>query len=153
MKETILSIAGKPGLFRLVAQGRGNLIVETVDEAKRRMPAGARDRVTSLNDVSMYTNEEDMPLMQVFESIKEKYNGEKVDITLSKASSAELFDFLGKVLPDYDGDRIYPGDVKKLIQWYNILIAAGYTEFVTPTEEENKEAEATTEAADTTAAE
>lgn len=141
MKETILSIAGKPGLFRLVAQGRGNLIVETVDEAKRRMPAGARDRVTSLNDVSMYTNEEDMPLMQVFESIKEKYNGEKVDITLSKASSAELFDFLGKVLPDYDSDRIYPGDVKKLIQWYNILIAAGYTEFVTPTEEENKEAE------------
>ena len=141
MQDTILAISGKPGLYRLVAQGRGMLIIETIDASHKRLTAGMRDRVTSLNDVSMYTNEEDMPLMQVFESIKEKYNGEKVDITLSKASSAELFDFLGKVLPDYDGDRIYPGDVKKLIQWYNILIAAGYTEFVTPTEEENKEAE------------
>ena len=141
MKETILAISGKPGLYRLVARGNGNLIVESIDEQKRRITAGSRDRVTSLRDVSMYTMDDDKPLMEVFESIKEKYNGEKVDITLSKASSAELFDFLGKVLPDYDGDRIYPGDVKKLIQWYNILIAAGYTEFVTPTEEENKEAE------------
>ena len=141
MKETILAISGKPGLYRLVARGNGNLIVESIDEQKRRITAGSRDRVTSLRDVSMYTMDDDKPLMEVFESIKEKYNGEKVDITLSKASSAELFDFLGKVLPDYDGDRIYPGDVKKLIQWYNSLIAAGYTEFVTPTEEENKEAE------------
>lgn len=145
MKETILSIAGKPGLFRLVAQGRGNLIVETIDEAKRRLPAGARDRVTSLNDVSMYTNDEDKPLMEIFEAIKAKTGGKPVEITLGKATRNELFDFLGEVLPDYDGDRIYPGDVKKLIQWYNILIGAGYTEFV----EAEDATEETTEQAET----
>lgn len=139
MKETILSIAGKPGLFRLVAQGRGNLIVETVDTTKRRLPAGARDRVTSLNDVSMYTNDEDKPLMEIFEAIKTRTGGRRVEIAPAKATNSELFAFLGEVLPDYDADRIYPGDVKKLIQWYNILVDAGYTEFV-DTETEAPEA-------------
>ena len=64
MKDTILAIAGKPGLYRLVSQGRNMLIVESVDQLKRRIPAGARDRVTSLNDISMYTDDEDKPLME-----------------------------------------------------------------------------------------
>ena len=75
MKETILAISGKPGLYRLVARGNGNLIVESIDEQKRRITAGSRDRVTSLRDVSMYTMDDDKPLMEVFESIKEKYRG------------------------------------------------------------------------------
>ena len=142
MKETILAISGKPGLYRLVARGNGNLIVESIDEQKRRITAGSRDRVTSLRDVSMYTMDDDKPLMEVFESIKEKYNGQPVDIHTSKADKAQLFDFLDKVLPDNDADRIYPGDVKKLIQWYNILVQAGYTDFLEADEQEEANAEA-----------
>ena len=143
MKETILAISGKPGLYRLVARGNGNLIVESIDEQKRRITAGSRDRVTSLRDVSMYTMDDDKPLMEVFESIKEKYNGQPVDIQTSKADKAQLFAFLDKVLPENDADRIYPGDVKKLIQWYNILVQAGYTDFLEADEQEEAAAEAT----------
>ena len=142
MKETILAISGKPGLYRLVARGNGNLIVESIDEQKRRITAGSRDRVTSLRDVSMYTMDDDKPLMEVFESIKEKYNGQPVDIQTSKADKAQLFAFLDEVLPENDADRIYPGDVKKLIQWYNILVQAGYTDFLETDEEEEATAEA-----------
>lgn len=142
MKETILAISGKPGLYRLVARGNGNLIVESIDEQKRRITAGSRDRVTSLRDVSMYTMDDDKPLMEVFESIKEKYNGQPVDIHTSKADKAQLYAFLDEVLPDNDADRIYPGDVKKLIQWYNILVQAGYTDFLEANEEEEESAEA-----------
>ena len=142
MKETILAISGKPGLYRLVARGNGNLIVESIDEQKRRITAGSRDRVTSLRDVSMYTMDEDKPLMEVFESIKEKYNGQPVDIQTSKADKAQLFAFLDEVLPANDADRIYPGDVKKLIQWYNILVQAGYTDFLEAEEQEEASAEA-----------
>ena len=142
MKETILAISGKPGLYRLVARGNGNLIVESIDEQKHRITAGSRDRVTSLRDVSMYTMDDDKPLMEVFESIKEKYNGQPVDIHTSKADKAQLYAFLDEVLPDNDADRIYPGDVKKLIQWYNLLVQAGYTDFLETDEEEEATAEA-----------
>ena len=142
MKQTLLAICGKPGLYRLVARGNGNLIVESIDEQKRRITAGSRDRVTSLRDVSMYTMDDDKPLMEVFESIKEKYNGQRVDIQTSKADKAQLFAFLDEVLPDNDADRIYPGDVKKLIQWYNILVQAGYTDFLEAEEQEEASAEA-----------
>ena len=142
MKETILAISGKPGLYRLVARGNGNLIVESIDEQKRRITAGSRDRVTSLRDVSMYTMDDDKPLMEVFESIKEKYNAQPVDIQTSKAEKAQLFAFLDEVLPENDADRIYPGDVKKLIQWYNILVQAGYTDFLEADEQEEANAEA-----------
>ena len=129
MKETILSIAGKPGVFRLVAQGRGNLIVETVDEAKRRMPAGARDRVTSLNDVSMYTETEDKPLMDIFQAIADKYEAKATDVDYKTATAAQLADFMAGVVPDYDRDRVHDSDIRKLIQWYNLLVAGGYTKF------------------------
>ena len=141
MKETILSISGKPGLFRLLAQGNGNLILETLDETKKRVPAGNRDRVTSLRDVSMYTLDEDMPLMQVFENMKQKENGAKVTLDPRKASKEELFAYLEEVLPNCDTDRIYPSDVKKLIQWYNILVEAGYTDFAEGEFEEEETAE------------
>ena len=142
MKETILAISGKPGLYRLVARGNGNLIVESIDEQKRRITAGSRDRVTSLRDVSMYTMDDDKPLMEVFESIKEKYNAQPVDIQTSKADKAQLFAFLDEVLPENDADRIYPGDIKKLIQWYNILVQAGYTDFLEADEQEEANSEA-----------
>ena len=141
MKETILSISGKPGLFRLLAQGNGNLILETLDETKKRVSAGNRDRVTSLRDVSMYTLDEDMPLMQVFENMKQKENGAKVALDPRKASKEELFAYLEEVLPNCDTDRIYPSDVKNLIQWYNILVEAGYTDFAEEETEETESAE------------
>jgi len=153
MQDTILSISGKPGLFRLLSQGRSTLIVETLDSGRKRFPVGLRDRITSLNDVSMYTDGEDIPLMQVFESIRKKENGAPVAIALKKASAQELADFMAAVLPNYDRDRVYLNDIKKLIQWYNILVGQGYTQFVKPEAEaapaeesaEAPEAEAATE--------
>lgn len=139
MQETILAISGKPGLYRLLAQGRGNLIVETIDAAKKRVTAGARDRVTSLNDVSMYTNEDDKPLMEIFQAIADKENAQPTAIDYKKATKAELADFMANVLPDYDRDRVHDSDIKKLIQWYNILVEGGYTKFV----DEEAKAEAT----------
>ncbi len=136
MKDTILAITGKPGLYRLVAQGRGNLIVEAIDATKKRTTAGARDRVTSLNDISMYTMEDDKPLMDIFESIKEKEGGKPTSISHKTASPAELAEFMNAVLPSYDRDRVYNTDIKKLIQWYNILIENGYTEFADAEEAE-----------------
>ncbi len=130
MKDTILAISGKPGLYRLVSQGRGMLIMETVDDEHRRVPAGARDRVTSLNDVSMYTTEDDKPLMEIFQAIADKEGGKATAIDFRKATKEELADFMAAVLPDYDRDRVHFSDIKKLIQWYNILIAGGYTQFV-----------------------
>ena len=117
------------------------LIVESIDETRKRIPAAARDRVTSLNDVSMYTTGEDVPLMSVFDAIKTKYNAAPVDIDVKKATAEELSDFMGEVLPDYDRDRVYLTDIKKLIQWYNILATNGMTDFVAH-EEEPAQAEA-----------
>lgn len=112
MKDIILAISGKPGLYRLVSQGHNMLIVETIDANKKRIPAGVRDRVTSLNDVSMYTDEDDKPLMEIFENIKNKENGQAVALDYKKASAAELADFMAAVLPNYDRDRVYNTDIK-----------------------------------------
>ena len=139
MKDIILAISGRPGLYRLVSQGHNMLIVETIDAEKKRIPAGIRDRVTSLNDVSMYTDEEDKPLMEIFESIKEKEGGKAVALNYKKASPAELAEFMAAVLPNYDRDRVYNTDIKKLIQWYNILVNNGYTSFVDSEEKETEE--------------
>lgn len=139
MKDTIIAISGKPGLFRIVSQGRNMLIVETISPDKKRLPAGVRDRVTSLNDVSMYTDEEDKPLMEIFDAIKQKEEGKEVALDYRHATSAQLAEFMAAVLPNYDRDRVYDTDIKKLIQWYNILVANGYDQFVEPAEEQPAE--------------
>ena len=137
MLRTILSIAGKPGLYRLLSQGKNMLIVETLDAAKKRVPVYASDKVTSLGDISMYTDEEDIPLSRVLELLKVKENGAPVSsIDYKKSSLAELQDFFAQVLPNFDRDRVYASDIKKLIQWYNILVNAGITEFEEKNEEE-----------------
>lgn len=141
MEHTILSISGKPGLCRLIARGNSSLIVESLDAQKKRFTVGARDRVTALNDVSIYTDDEDVSLMQVFESMKAHEDGKPVDIDVKKASKAELEAYVGEVLPNFDRDRVYPNDMKKLIQWYNILIQNGYTDFADPEETEETPAE------------
>ena len=129
MLETILAISGKPGLFKLVSRGNNNLIVETLDAQKKRFPAFAADKIISLADIAMYTDEKEVPLREVLNNIKAKESGKATSIDYRKASKNELYAFLGEVLPNFDGDRIYPIDIKKLIQWYNILVENGLTDF------------------------
>ena len=129
MLETILAISGKPGLFKLVSRGNNNLIVETLDTQRKRFPAFAADKIISLADIAMYTDEKEVPLREVLNNIKAKESGKATSIDYRKASKDELYAFLGEVLPNFDGDRIYPSDIKKLIQWYNILVENGLTDF------------------------
>ncbi len=127
--ETILSITGKPGLYKLVSRGNKSLIVETVDSAKKRTPVFASDRVTSLGDIAMYTNDEDIELWKVLKSMGEKEGQKKCSVDYKKSSSEQLRSYFAEVLPDYDRDRVRDSDIKKLIQWYNILVENGYTDF------------------------
>lgn len=130
MLKTILAISGKPGLYKLVSRGNRSLIVETLDEKKKRMPAFGTERIISLADIAMYTDEEEVPLRQVLNNIKEKMEGGKViSVDLKTASKEELFQFMAEVLPAFDRERVHVSDVKRLIQWYNLLIDNGITDF------------------------
>lgn len=140
MQQTILSIAGKPGLYKLVSRGKMNLIVEALDETHKRMPAFATDRVTSLADIAMYTDAEDVPLMNILASIRDKEEGKEIAFDFKKASSKELREYFAQVLPDFDRDRVHDSDIKKLLTWYNILVKNGITDFeesMSPTEGDN----------------
>lgn len=129
MLKTILAISGKPGLYTLISKGRGMLIVESVDTVKKRMPVGARDKVTSLNDIAIYTEEDDEPLMKVFENIKAKENGAITSLDPKRATKQELADYMAEILPGYDRERVYITDIKKLLTWYNTLVMNGFTDF------------------------
>lgn len=138
--ETILSIAGKPGLYKLVSRGKMNLIVESIGESPRRMPAFASDRVTSLADIAMYTDAEDVPLWQVLKNLGDKEQSKECPLNYKKCSADELHDYFSGVLPAYDRDRVHDSDIKKLLQWYNILVKNGITDFeavLAPTEGDN----------------
>lgn len=139
MLETILAISGKPGLYKLVSRGNRNLIVESIDDKHQRMPAFSTDRVISLADIAMYTDSEEVPLADVLTTLKEKEHGAVCSLDPKKASKEELFDYFAEILPSFDRDRVYPTDVKKLIQWYNILINNGLDDFskMQPTEGDN----------------
>ena len=140
MQQTILAISGKPGLYKLVSRGKNNLIVESLDDTHRRQPAFATDRITSLADIAMYTETDDVPLMKVLESIKTLEEGKQASLDPKKASGDELREYFAKVLPEFDRERVHNSDIKKLLQWYNILIQAGITDFeeeLSPTEGDN----------------
>ena len=139
MLRTILSVSGKPGLFKLISQGKNMLILETLDATKKRLPVYAHDKVISLGDIAMYTDDEEVALGEVLESVKNKENGVAASIDFKKASQAELHAYMAEVLPSYDRDRVHASDIKKLIQWYNILVNNGITEFITVEEEEDTE--------------
>lgn len=131
MQKTILAIAGKPGLYRLVSRGNRSLIVESIEAPHRRMPAFASDKVISLADIAMYTDDEEVPLADVLQSLKEHEDGKKCSLDYKKASKEQLFDFFAEILPNFDRDRVYPTDIKKLIQWYDLLVANGEDDFKT----------------------
>ena len=129
MLRKILAISGKPGLYKLVSHGNRSIIVETLDTQHKRVPVFATDKVVSLADIAMYTDEEEVPLPQVLNNIKQKENGGKASIDYRKASREELTDYMAAVLPNYDRDRVHISDIKKLIQWYDLLISNGVSDF------------------------
>ena len=139
MLRTILSVSGKPGLYKLISQGKNMLILETLDATKKRIPAYAHDKVISLGDIAMYTDDEEVALADVLEAVKNKENGALASIDFKKASQNELHAYMAEVLPTYDRDRVHASDIKKLIQWYNILVNNGITEFAEVEEEEKTE--------------
>ena len=113
MLKTILSISGKPGLYKLVTQGKNMLIVESLID-KKKIP---------------YTETEEEPLYKVLTSIKEKEEGKACSCNAQKANPEELREYMAGILPNFDRERVYPSDIRKLITWYNLLIKAGITDF------------------------
>ena len=120
MLTKILSVTGRPGLFRLISTNKNMNIVESMTDGKR-IPVYMHEKIVALSDVSMYTNDGDVPLRDVFKKIKEKENSKPVTLT-SKSSNKEFFSYLEEVLPDYNKESVYASDVKKLISWYNLLM-------------------------------
>ncbi|MBR6757789.1 MAG: DUF5606 domain-containing protein [Bacteroidaceae bacterium] len=139
MLKTILAISGKPGLFRLVSQGKNMLVVESLLTGKRT-PAYNHEKIISLGDIAMFTDSDEVPLNEVFESMRQLENGAKASIATND-SEKNLREYLAKVLPNFDRDRVYTTDIKKLITWYNILIDNGFTSF-NDKEEQKQENEA-----------
>ena len=127
----IVSISGKPGLYIVKSQAIGRLIVESVIDGKC-IPAFAHDRMSSLEEISIFSTDEDRPLKEVFKSIHEKM-GDKIDFEVKKASNDELRAKFLEVMPDYDQDAVYPSDMKKVFAWYQMLNDKGLLDF---TEEE-----------------
>ena len=134
--KNILAITGKPGLYKLVSRGNNMLIVESLVDGKR-MPTYARDKIVALSDVSMFTDADDVSLSEVLTNAGKKEELKAVAFDPKKVSNTELQAWFDLVLPNWDRDRVYPSDIRKLIQWYNILINAGITNF--SIEEENAE--------------
>ena len=137
MLQTILSVSGKPGLYRLLSQGKNTLIVESL-QTKQRLPILPKDKVVSLGDISMFTIEEDVPLSEVLTRVQEHQAGVPFAEELLKDGDA-LRETFGEILPSYDRERVYTSDIKKLFSWYNILLAAGITSY--SDEEEASEAQ------------
>lgn len=142
MKDTIIAISGKPGLYKLISRGNNNLIVEAVDATRRRMPVFASDRVTSLRDTAMYTDSEDKPLLEILDIMCKKEEGKETAINYKKATGKELREYFAEILPDFDRDRVHDSDIKKLLQWYNILVKNGITDFLDEEELAEEAAEA-----------
>ena len=128
MLKEILFISGKPGLYKLISSGKNMFIVESLAD-KKRMPAYPHDKIMSLGEIAMYTDADDIPLSTVLTNLRNLENGAAASINPKTATTDSLYDYMGKVLPSFDRDRVHATDIKRLIQWYNILIAAGFTEF------------------------
>ncbi|WP_461532403.1 DUF5606 family protein [Sinomicrobium sp.] len=125
--DKILAISGKPGLYELKTQTRSGFVAESLLDGKR-ITVGLRNNVSLLSEIAVYTLKEEVPLREVFGKISEKENGGQTSVG-HKEDKIRLEEYFFEVLPDYDEDRVYPGDIKKIIQWYNLLQAKGITDF------------------------
>lgn len=130
----IITIAGKPGLFMIKSQAIGRIVLESLIDGKC-IPAFANDRLSSLEEISIFSVDEDKPLKEVFKGIHDKM-GDKVDFEVKKASNDVLRAKFLEVMPDYDQDAVYPSDMKKVFQWYQMLMDKNLLDF---TEEEKAE--------------
>jgi hypothetical protein len=140
----VLAISGKPGLYDSVAQTKTGVVVESLIDGKR-FPAFAHERISSLAEISVFTVEDDLPLEDVFKKIYEKYEGKQaID---HKASGDDLKAFMLEILPEYDQDRVYTSDIKKIVMWYNLLVEKEMLDFTE--KEEAVETEAGEEVAET----
>ena len=146
MLKDIISISGKGGLYKLVAQSGKGIIVESFDDQKRMM-VDQHYQVSSLSDIAIFTETEEKPLQTVFQNIYEIENGQLTKVT-HKSPNDELKNYFEKVLPDYDQDRVYVSDIKKVIKWYNILQENKVLEFDKEKTTEPKETETKAEAKD-----
>lgn len=128
MLREILSISGKSGLFKIISHGKKLIIVEDLT-TKKRFPAMSRDKIISLGDISMYTDSGDKPLGEILEKTYAKFDGKEINVK-KLAAEGKLKETFGEIIEDFDRDRVYDSDVKKLFTWYNILTGAGITKFV-----------------------
>lgn len=136
MLKEILSISGKPGLQKLISNSSNAIIVESLIDGKR-FPAYSNSKIISLEDISIYTETEDLPLKEVFKRIYDKEEGKQ--ILSHKEANEKIIAYFNEIVPEYDKDRVYTSDMKKIIQWYNLLTEKGLLNF-TEEEEEKKEA-------------
>lgn len=144
MLRKILAITGKPGLFKILSQGKGMLIVEELGSGKR-LPVHSRDKVVSLGDIAMYTESGDTALGEILDKTYAHFDGKKADIKAIIAGDGLRKEFEA-IVEDFDRDRVHDNDIKKLFQWYNILVDNGFTKFAeeqaeAAAEEEEKPAE------------
>lgn len=127
--EKILSVSGKPGIFKLITGGRSTIIVESLIDGKR-LPVHPTQKVSALADITMFTYEEDVPLREIFLKAKEAFSGGPAPDP--KSEGKVLRDAMKKILPDYDEERVYESDIRKLLSWYNILQAKDMLDFAEP---------------------
>ncbi len=125
--EKILAISGKPGLYELKTQTRNGFVAESLSDGKK-ISVSLRHNVSLLSEIAIYTNTEEVPLAEVLEKVKVKENGAATSIN-HKESKTVLATYFEEVLPDYDQDRVYASDIKKVIQWYNLLHSKGMIDF------------------------
>ena len=140
--DKILAIGGKPGLYKLLTQTRTGFVGESLIDGKR-VAVGLRNNVSMLSEIAIYTLEEEVPLREVFQKIKEKEDGGKTSVN-HKEEKIKLEEYFFEVLPNYDEDRVYASDIKKIVQWYNILHDNGISNFAED-DDENKEKSSTEE--------
>ena len=137
--DKIMSISGKPGLYKVLTQTRNGAIVESLLDNKR-LNVTIHSNVSILSEIAIYTIHEEKPLADIFESIKQKENGQPTSIS-HKDSKDVLEEYFFNILPDYDEDRVYPSDIKKVIQWYNLLQKNDLLPSKSATESGNEEEE------------
>ncbi|WP_298488326.1 DUF5606 domain-containing protein [uncultured Maribacter sp.] len=136
--DKILSISGKPGLYKLLTQTRTGFVAESLLDGKK-ISVSLRSNVSVLSEIAIYTLDEELPLREVFLKIQVKEKGGKTSVS-HKADKIKLEEYFFEVLPNYDEDRVYASDIKKVVQWYNLLHEQGITDF-----DEKKEGDASEE--------
>lgn len=136
--DKILSIGGKPGLYKLLTQTRSGFVAESLLDGKK-ITVGFKNNVSVLSEIAIYTLEEEVPLREVFQNIQKKEDGGMTSVG-HKDDKLKLEEYFFEILPNYDEDRVYMSDIKKVVQWYNILLEQGITDFAAKDEkEETKE--------------